>query len=40
MKHGSGWYVFCVDKGEARELRTYEEEIVNRYRFRQGVELV
>ena len=34
MKHGCGWYVFAVEKGEARQLSIEEDEIVNRYRFK------
>jgi len=33
MKHGCGFYVFAVEKGEARQLSIDEDEIVNRVRF-------
>jgi hypothetical protein len=30
---GAGWYVIAVENGVSRQLRTAEEEIVNRFRF-------
>jgi|SRR6516165_60482 hypothetical protein len=32
-QHGCGWYVFAVEKGEARPLSIPEDEIVNPFRF-------
>lgn len=33
MPTGAGWYVFAVEIGEPRELRSVKDEIVGRYRF-------
>jgi hypothetical protein len=30
---GAGWYVFAVEDGNPRQLRSTEEEVVNRFRF-------
>jgi hypothetical protein len=33
MSTGAGWYVIAVEDGTPRQLRSTEEEIVNRFRF-------
>lgn len=33
MSTGAGWYVIAVEDGTPRQLRSSEEEIVNRFRF-------
>lgn len=33
MPTGAGWYVIAVENGTPRQLRSTEEEIVNRFRF-------
>ena len=33
MPQGAGWYVIAVENGTPRQLRSTEEEIVNRFRF-------
>jgi hypothetical protein len=31
--HGAGWYVFAIEDGNPRQLKTAEDEIVNEFRF-------
>jgi hypothetical protein len=33
MPQGAGWYVFAVERGEARELLPAEDGVVERFRF-------
>lgn len=33
MPTGAGWYVIAVENGTPRQLRSAEDEIVNRFRF-------
>jgi hypothetical protein len=35
MPHGAGWYVLAVENGTACQLWKPEENVVNKFRFRQ-----